>query len=141
MHVFSALCFNKNIAINDTFFFPFVVADAPNLQTLHVNGQKTKKARMHEGEEVTIRCQFDSNPAPSVRWFNEKDKTHTLAEQSLADQEPLVTMENAFPRMTYTSEFVLSNAQCSDTSIYTCTARNELGSGSDGRVELVVVCE
>ena len=106
-----------------------------------MNRQQTNKARMYEGENVTIRCQFDSNPAPSVRWYNEKDKTHTLAEHNLADQRPLVTTEDAFPRMTYTSEFVLSNAQCSDTSIYTCTARNELGSGSDGRVELVVVCE
>ena len=108
---------------------------------LHVNGEKTKKVRMHEEENATIWCQFDSNPAPSVRWFNEKDKSHTLAEHSLADQTPVVSTETAYPRSWYTSELVLGGVQCSDTSTYTCTASNHLGSGSDGRVQLDVVCE
>ena len=96
---------------------------------------------MQEGQNVTIRCQFDSNPAPTVRWFSEKDKTLTLAVDDLADEKPVVTFGTAFPHATYTSEFVLSNVQCSDTSFYICSASNPLGSGLDGRLQLDVVCE
>ena len=115
--------------------------DPPNLQVVHINGQKVKKARLTEGANVTVTCQFDSNPAPSVRWFRERDADVILLKENLEDQRPLVSVERGVTRNTYTSQFVQHSVQCSDTGVYICTASNVLGSGLDGEFQLDVVCE
>ncbi|KAK7105321.1 nephrin-like [Littorina saxatilis] len=136
-------CYAENVHGSEYRTFKVDVRYSPNLQNSLVNGvvvNKTHSRPFSEGHNVTITCHFDSNPAPKVRWFRHQDKDVTLKEQSLEDQRPVVTTENSFPRITYTSQFALPNAQCSDTSNYVCTASNELGSGSDGLIPLRIKC-
>lgn len=132
-------CRAENIHGSASQHFLLLVHYAPNLQQLSINGKAGGKANVKESTNVTMACTFDSSPAPSVDWFRVQDQKTWLRTDNLDGQDPVVVREG-LQRSLYTSEFVLTTAACSDTGVYECAAKNNLGSGISGRADLHVVC-
>ncbi|KAK7467741.1 hypothetical protein BaRGS_00037016, partial [Batillaria attramentaria] len=117
-----------------------VVMYAPSLQSALVNGMEQTKARVTEGVRVNMTCLFDSNPAPQVTWYSMKDRNNPLVQRDLSAQTPVISETGQVPRNTYISDFIIPGTECTHTNKYTCTAKNPLGAGIDGSIELIVVC-
>ncbi|XP_076438502.1 neural cell adhesion molecule 2-like [Babylonia areolata] len=133
-------CKAENVHGSASLKFHLVVHYTPNLQQLTTNGQGGKKANLKEDTQVTLTCQFDSSPAPVVQWFRaDRDDDLVLLEDDLQDQRPQVTTKG-LQRSLYTSTYQLGSVTCSDTGVYQCAGRNQLGSGGGGQVDLHVVC-
>lgn len=123
-------------------FLPFhiVVLYTPTLQARFVNGVEQAALRVGEGETANMTCMFDSKPAPEVVWYNMEDGTKALLEDNLSKQTPLTFRTGQIPQSIYVSSYVIRNAECRHTSTYSCTARNHLGEGIGGQINLFVFC-
>ncbi|KAK7487637.1 hypothetical protein BaRGS_00021187, partial [Batillaria attramentaria] len=113
---------------------------APSVLSALVNGMEQTKARFTEGVRVNLTCLVDSNPAPQVTWYSMKDRNKPLVQQDLTSQTPVISYRGQVPRNTYISDFIIPSTECTHTNTYTCTAKNRLGAGIDGSIELIVVC-
>ncbi|KAL8568768.1 hypothetical protein ACOMHN_003173 [Nucella lapillus] len=119
--------------------FLLVVHYAPNLHQLTINGRAGTKANLKEKSNVTVVCEFDSSPAPSVDWLRLGGKKRLLQTDDLEGQAPSV-VGNGLQRSLYVSQLTLIDATCSDTGLYQCEAKNALGSGREGQADLHIVC-
>jgi hypothetical protein len=69
------------------------------------------------------------------------DETALLIDD-LSDQQPVVSSNADVIQSTYASDLPLLDLRCSDSTDYTCTAKNSLGSGvTSGEIKLDVRCE
>ncbi|KAG7514858.1 B-cell receptor CD22-like [Solea senegalensis] len=72
-----------------------------------------------EGRSVTLTCSSDANPAATYTWYKENTHAHAqLLREGLR-------------------EFVFTSIQSSDSGLYRCVARNELGE-SPGKITVAV---
>lgn len=113
---------------------------APNVQTTFVDTDVKKPAIRDEHNNVTLKCVFDSNPAPVVTWRSQRGTDGELFIESLESQVPQTSTNTPLPQKLFMSELVLTNLKCSDTDTYICAGRNDLGLTSEGTIDLDVRC-
>ena len=85
-----------------------------------------------QGEEETLECIVTSNPANvSVKWFHLQQELDIDGEKfSVSQSEP------------ETFQLVIANSTASDSGEYSCSASNEVGTGTSESSALIdVICE
>ncbi|KAI8127587.1 smooth muscle, Myosin light chain kinase [Lucilia cuprina] len=85
--------------------------------TLPIFTMRLRDRRVQVTYPVRLTCQVVGHPQPEITWYKDDELLQS-------NRRCLITEENQF----YTLE--LASAQLSDSGIYTCTAKNELGSVS-----------
>ncbi|XP_046811447.1 muscle M-line assembly protein unc-89 isoform X4 [Lucilia cuprina] len=85
--------------------------------TLPIFTMRLRDRRVQVTYPVRLTCQVVGHPQPEITWYKDDELLQS-------NRRCLITEENQF----FTLE--LASAQLSDSGIYTCTAKNELGSVS-----------
>lgn len=119
----SPFCFF--ICFSSVFF-----TDQPTGINFTITSEKSDYVFVHEKSTITIKCQSDGRPAPSMTITKVRD-TRILKSRPMGN----IIKEDQKGEITYTRA-----AQCSDADMYMCTVANSLGMKNQS-VSLSVRCE
>ncbi|XP_046571883.1 hemicentin-2-like [Haliotis rubra] len=93
----------------------------------------TRTQTINEGQQVDIRCDVDSNPAPTITWL----KDDIVVKRNVLDGDvPSINgVKNIFRNI-----FTKERAVCDDGGLYRCHAKNGVGNETEETVTLCVKC-
>ena len=100
----------------------FIVTDQPEI-TVH-----PKAATEPEGENVTLFCNADGNPPPTISWTRNGSPVNTTINSRISFSE-------------HKKNLTITDVNRTDSGEYRCVASNELGNDSSNNVTLDVQCK
>ncbi|XP_067680669.1 neural cell adhesion molecule 2-like [Haliotis asinina] len=93
----------------------------------------TPTQTINEGQEVDMRCDVDSNPAPTITWLKEDI---VVKRKALDADVPNISGDQHIFRNSFTKK----SAVCEDGGLYRCQASNGVGNEREETVTLHVKC-
>jgi len=106
--------------------FPFLtiivlfVTDQPEIATHPQN-----KTRI-EGDNVTLSCNVDGNPVPTISWTRDGSPVNTSGRISISDDK---------------NQLTITQVKRTDSGTYRCMANNNLGNATSNAATLDVQCK
>ncbi len=83
-----------------------------------------------EGQDTTLNCEFNGNPAPDVRWTKDEVELNISADQRLS-----------VSFTANTSSLTITKVVQADQGLYRCAANNSVNTSTSNPGELTVHCE